>query len=251
MVSRGYIFIPTCYAGPIGKFEPQKLERGEIDLAILVEESMGMDAKESFRRFHHLLPALASVIGHTTDNLLIPIAEPQLIDGNTSTQHLGIEVRAARCTPPGILANIIESAARAIAEIYSEQEGEEKIRRIGLAARRLFDSKAEMDVIDAFCDLWEACEFLCPRPSRPPRYKISDRIALAISDYTGFHLPQIRSSLIDVAYDIRKDIVHEAIEDESKVRSMVPVLEEVVSLLIRSRLGLPFDGSRTLQTFLH
>src|SRR5438270_1644162 len=99
----------------------------------------------------------------------------------------------------------------------------------------------ETDLIDSFCDLWEACEILCPKHSQN-RGKIDTRIAKVLGRHTGFNHHLLRTTVISNLYHIRKDIVHTAAENLQAIGAKHPLLFDIATMLYASRIGARYNG---------
>jgi hypothetical protein len=74
--------------------------------------------------------------------------------------------------------------------LHSESRPED-ITRLSIAGRRIISAYNETDLVDRFCDLWEACEVLCPK-SKHLNGKIDNRISQALGTHTGFKHNKIK-----------------------------------------------------------
>ena len=141
----------------------------------------------------------------------------------------------------------IESAMATMSgfEAFRRTAGDELARAISVASRRYISALTEVDEIDRYCDLWEACEI----STFDIRAKggIVGRIAKALAH----HLMQSTSAndkarvetrlgLKDL-YDARGNLVHTAIDQPRNFAEKTNLLESVTSELLRFRLGLPPD----------
>jgi hypothetical protein len=141
----------------------------------------------------------------------------------------------------------IESAVATMSgfETFRRTAGDELARAISVASRRYISALTEVDEIDRYCDLWEACE-ISTFDIRAPG-GIVGRIAKALAH----HLLQSNSAndkarvetrigLKDL-YDARGNLVHTAIDQPRSFAEKTNLLESVTSELLRYRLGLPPD----------
>ena len=94
--------------------------------------------------------------------------------------------------------------------------------------------KQESDPIDRYCDFWEACEFLC----KAPKFKPDHRLAKMLEDATGMNQNFLKTKIVGRLYDLRKDIVHNAIEDIERIKKAAVILEDIALLIFAHRCGL-------------
>jgi hypothetical protein len=114
---------------------------------------------------------------------------------------------------------------------------------LDVACRRYIAAIQETDLIDKFCDFWEACEFLSKNLQGKGLGTPVARISKILSDHTKKKKTDLDKLVVNPLYKIRSDIVHNAIENPDKIDMNLPLLEDVVCELIKSRLGLPYTGS--------
>ena len=123
-------------------------------------------------------------------------------------------------------------------------------RVMELALRRYFTAQAESDPVDAFCDLWECLEFLAPRIVDDPKLaknkgKIDARIGHHLALHCGVKKDKIIKEWVRPLYDIRKDIVHNANENQEIIENSLHRISAIARAMIRHHLGLPcrIDGA--------
>ena len=117
--------------------------------------------------------------------------------------------------------------------------------------KRYLMSLNEEDPIDEYLDLWEACEF----STRDIKAKgdVVSRIGEALTQQMRRGDLQrakrhVENRLqIRTLYQIRKDLVHNAIEHPENLGEFSKLLSAITLELIRFRLGLPYQGVETLE----
>ena len=112
-------------------------------------------------------------------------------------------------------------------------------RVMELALRRYFTSQAEPDPVDAFCDLWECLEFLSPKISGN-KWAIEGRIGHYLAQHSGVKKGKIMNEWLRPLYDIRKDIVHNANENQEIIENSLHRISAIARAMIRHHLGLPY-----------
>jgi hypothetical protein len=141
----------------------------------------------------------------------------------------------------------IESAAATMSgfETFRRTAGDTLARAISVASKRYISALTEVDPIDRYCDLWEACE-IATFDIRAPGKKVG-RIAKALADHflqsssaKDKTRVETRLGLKDL-YDARSNLVHTAIDQPKNFAEQTNLLESVTSELLRYRLGLPPD----------
>ena len=112
-----------------------------------------------------------------------------------------------------------------------------------------------MDTIDAFCDYWEACEFLSPK-QRPfvggKAEIISKRLAkYLIPDAHDTRLSKVSTKIcaeiVRPMYNLRIDLVHNLGEDSANLNLNVPIVGEIAHHLLQAWLGIDFSPTKNLE----
>jgi hypothetical protein len=97
-------------------------------------------------------------------------------------------------------------------------------------------------IIDEYCDYWECCEFLAPAGKTIKGLKLNGHkntaIAQMICAYTKAPNKQSVYNEIKDLYDIRNDIVHNAVEDAYTVSQKIKMLRERALQLFRFRMDI-------------
>jgi hypothetical protein len=119
------------------------------------------------------------------------------------------------------------------------------------AMRRYLTSLTEMDEVDKFSDLWETCEFATFDVKA--KGTIVSRISQALTNQ--MQRANIRRSKATVEntlqirtlYQVRKDLVHNAVENPARLQEHTALLSEIAVELIRFRLGLNYQRTAVLE----
>ncbi|MCZ6777283.1 MAG: HEPN domain-containing protein [Ignavibacteria bacterium] len=123
----------------------------------------------------------------------------------------------------------------------------ERSRALYLACKRLLSADLESDPVDRYCDLWEACEFLSQFVSS--KGTVPSRIATALAEFTGYAKPKLETRLgLRNLYQMRKDIVHNAVENVHEIEQQTPLLSSVVRQLISWTLGMQYSGDTKIDS---
>jgi len=220
--------------------------QGEIDIQILVEAPCEVSIDELNSIVSPLSFSLLSYINLALGDFLIPSAPIQITKLIAPTSHqfeslMKLRVWERKEFDKKAIQNTLSAFVEKRVNM-SEQDG----RTFDVAARRYLDSLTEQDPIDKYCDLWETCEFV----TSTVRAKggIVSRTAQTLASH--MHRPKaiIENQLeIKRLYVIRKDIVHNAIENLSELEERTNVLEKIAFELIRYKVGLPYEGCNILE----
>lgn len=225
-------------------------ECGEIDLRILVYSDEPFDfevLEDVFPRFLHMLIAY---FNYLFKDALIPVAPLQMVrpdsPGTVTCQPLPRVVRSLARSEyeEDFVKQALSRLAASSAPLSSTD-----LNILHVAARRMLAAQREEDLVDRYCDLWEVCEFLS-QDVKAKGGKVG-RIAQALSDCIGKPKAKIENGLgLRELFSIRGAVVHEGVEDDQALRQNIDVLEAIASQLFRSKLGLAYRGSQTIDRLL-
>jgi hypothetical protein len=127
-------------------------------------------------------------------------------------------------------------------------------RAVSAAMRRYLSAAQEVDPLDKFCDLWEACEFATAGIRAPGT--VVGRIAQALAAHvTSQARPSDKTRIerllgIKGLHETRGAIVHEAEEVPEHLQEQTRLLEGIAAELLRYRTGLPYVGNPVLDAKL-
>jgi hypothetical protein len=226
-------------------FEKNYLEPKMIDFAINVKSSAELDP-QSLAPLSYNLRRFVAFCSIYLDSVVIPIMGTRFF----RRKHTGYEervplmgtvVKDRRDTNHMEIADLMR-----VFDMRRNMHDEETWRRFDVASRRYLAAMAEQDVIDRFCDFWEACEFLTKDIKVKKASDPKGRIAHALAQHMGVSKAAIERQYIGPFWKIRKDLVHEAVEDEPKVGEAAFLLEHFVAELLRYKVGLGFRGREEL-----
>lgn len=130
------------------------------------------------------------------------------------------------------------------------------VDRVGLAVRRVNSGLSDSDPVDAFCDFWEACEFLAPK--EPP---FVGACAELIAAYLAYHiLPagsgnarkklqcKIKTLATQPMHQLRGSIVHHLGEGSGNLSNSLGIVEEMAILLLDYWTGNEFTTATRLSS---
>ena len=123
-------------------------------------------------------------------------------------------------------------------------------RTIDAAMRRYLNAQNEQDIIDKYCDLWETCEFITQN-IKAKGGKVG-KIAQGLSTHISKKGDAVSKKLVEKnlnlreLYDIRGDIIHNAVESSDLVIKKISVLEQIAYELIKYKIGLDYKGNKVI-----
>jgi hypothetical protein len=172
---------------------------------------------------------------------LVQVGQIQAVgpDHNSSNNagHIHIERRERRIVSTEDIKNGLSIYSSVINTLSLEE-----LRGLAVATRRFNAATAENDIIDEYCDYWECCEFLAPAGKTIKGLKLNGHkntaIAQMICAYTKAPNKQSVYNEIKDLYDIRNDIVHNAVEDAYTVSQKIKMLRERALQLFRFRMDI-------------
>jgi hypothetical protein len=224
------------------KFNLHAPESNELDLGAQVILDANVEPRMLIRRCTPCLYGLAVHLALALHDLLTPTAPPQVFEqeanGELSLRWGGIMQAFDR---PVHTSEQIKEVLSAYVT-HRVQAAPADAGAIDVAARRYLSAQCETDPIDRFCDLWEACEFLSK--TTPAKGDVVSRIAAALAQYTNKKKAELENKLdVRTIYQIRKDLMHNAIEDETEMNDKLLVLEAIAKELIRMRMNIKYEGN--------
>jgi len=239
----GFVAGAEYYIGPEGGRVSLKRRypfEGELDIFFRLQSSGELPPVELQDKYIELMPALLLVLRITTQDVIVPTWRLQTvtkIGGDKGRQASGASLRLVPKERGTVTQEQIASALSYFSRFLHPESSEETIIRLAVAARRIMKGFNETDLIDRYCDLWEACEVLCPY--RRPQYvgKIDNRIAKMLAVFTKLDHQLIKTKIISELYNIRKDVVHTYTENLTLISDKLPIMFDVATLLFASRIG--------------
>lgn len=216
---------------------------GEIDFFVGIQCQSAISPKllqDSAEPFLEALVASASIY---LDDFVVPVTPSHLLTSMDTGEKQQTNSYVVRALARPTISR--EDIKRVFQQFFSQVQILEPERRRGLvvAARRYLSSFGEVDPIDRYCDLWEACEFLVRNLTETSGRKIKGgitaRMAYAVARQTGLSKPRLDTHLAQPLYEIRKNIVHNAIDDPEGFDHMTRYIEVTVNQIFRFVLGMP------------
>lgn len=106
-----------------------------------------------------------------------------------------------------------------------------------------------MDSVDRFCDAWEICEILSKQVRA--RGTVVSRVATAIAAHIGVKKEVAEKRLrLTMIYSIRKDLVHNGIEEPFKMVEGLPLVENIALELLRQQFALKYEGNSVIDAHI-
>lgn len=215
----------------------RNVERGEIDFFVGIDCENDVPTETLKSLLSPVLTTFISTFSVRLGDIIVATAPHQLYRlGDNGEAQMDHGMMAAVRSRPTIADTGISSAFPAFFETWNKLSPEDS-RRVGVAMRRYQNSMSEADPVDRFCDLWEVCEFLAKCIRKPNGRAVGGKIDSVIAYGVGLQIDRkpdiVLRRIVKPLYDMRKDLVHNAIEDASKFIAMTSVLERVAVQLIR------------------
>jgi hypothetical protein len=197
-------------------------KQGEVDLLIAIDDlsdDIGIDDI-----YAALLPYISTLVLYMSGcvgDFLIPSGRAQAFKQSDSGWQCakGGGANLFLTPRPIVETATLVNALGSFSQIVQSKVAEEVVS-IEKAARRIINAQQENDIIDAYCDLWEACEFLCIGKKRA----IDGRITQALSDFTKNKYVDVWANVVSPIYKIRCDLVHNAVEEIDRCKRALPIL---------------------------
>ena len=221
----------------IGQAKLVKPKQGEIDVYLSCKKLNGkdIDIDRLFALVAPIMPTLVLQLSIVVGDIVLPIGQPG------GMQRTGTETKSASSSACNIVLMdrpIVETSTLLTSLSHfvgiSAKMTSAELLGIGIAARRIIAGKQEMDAVDRYCDFWESCEFLCKSLKGKPDHRLAKILGLA----TNKNETLLKTKIIGPLYDIRKDIVHNAIEDAGRLKRAIPILEDISLIVFGYRLGI-------------
>lgn len=247
------------------EFEYQHAFQGEIDIQLHI----GSQDEVSRNKLREIATSVSfSVLSYLNVRLkefLVPVAPIQVSEVDEAGRHsenpATVRVRERNVFDYKILQAKLDEYVQ-----QRSQMSEEESKALDVATRRYLNSLVEEDVIDKYCDLWEACEF-ATLDIKSSGEKVG-RIARALAIHM-LNLPieigqntksdkdtkKLKAKLendlkLRKLYGVRNDIVHNAIENPEELQQYSEILENITYELIRFRLCIPYRGNKIIEETL-
>jgi hypothetical protein len=252
-VDTGYWVGPCLLKSPdevitIG-FNHERALQGEIDIQLHIAASAEVPIDQLTNAVSPLSFSLISHFNIVLGDFLIPVTPVQVWkfgeSGTAEVENLiKINVRDRKSLGEDLLQDTILSLLGKRTNL-SEKEG----KAFGAAARRYLSSVTEHDPIDRYCDLWESCEFITSG------FRVRGDVVSRIAQVLALHIKQKKSAIenklqIRRLYQIRKDLIHNAVENLKELEQHTAVLEKIAFELIRFSIGLPYKECSILDKLL-
>jgi hypothetical protein len=227
----------------------QYAKQGDIDLSIESEVAEPVGVNALTRSLAPLLHGLQAYIHLATGDWLVAETPPQTAAAvGHGQRRFETEMRLAVQNRPCHNPEEVGHAMTCFAQARLQMESEEG-RALDVALKRYLDGQIELDPIDQFCDYWEGCEFV----TRHIRAKgnVVSRIATGLALHSEHSKPRLETALgLRELYEVRKDLVHNAVERAESLEQAIQRLADICRELIRWRLGLDYTKPESIETRL-
>jgi hypothetical protein len=254
-MSTGYWVGPVFLKAPEDtvkvEFEHEAPHQGEVDIQLHVAASFEVSKAQLKDIATSISYSTLSYINIALGELLVPVAPIQIrrLSGERESQfenEVSVFVKERR----QFSAETLEAALHDYVGRRVEISEKEKAA-LDAAMRRYLTSLTEMDEVDKFSDLWETCEFATFDVKA--KGTIVSRISQALTNQ--MQRAGIRRRKADVEntlqiktlYEVRKALVHNAVENPARLREHTALLSEIALELIRFRLGLDYQRTAMLE----
>ena len=251
---RGNVVVGDREAFPVSHVEPIPRHQGEIDVGIMLgyaQEDAASATDISTDILDIAIPLLATLL----DEYFTPLTRIQVdVWRGTerkfiSPQRLDVERKDRDMVSVELLAQAFDAFGSLIEAISIED-----LRGLAVASRRLNSAILEDEIIDKYCDFWECCEFLAPARGQINKIRLPKAKDAAISkllcSYANVRKPERITRKVHELYDVRNDLVHNAVETPERVIENMRLLSRIAVQLFRCRVGMPFESSPELAPLL-
>jgi len=222
--------------------------QGEIDIFLKIGSDENVSYQILDEIFHPIARSIATYMGITLDDFILPVAPVRISKLKNGTAETLSDVIVEVKNRPDNTIEIIREKFQSFSRNIMIKSKEERIA-YDVACRRYLSSFEEIDLIDRYCDLWEVCEFLTIETKA--KGKKVGKIAKELANYIGASKSDVENKLeIKEIYDVRNDIVHNAIEQPEKVNKKLKILKEISRNLILSKSGEAYKGSKLIDEML-
>lgn len=244
----GDVFYSEKIGDAVGKMEMKSPYEGQIDIFLELEH--GIDAFQAGKFMPAYVTNLVFMIGKYTGDLISPVGEVCTYSTAGNKSEIAVRLnsggeRSRIAIDPQIIIQTVGDTVK-----FSKGRSSEDIVKSGIASRRIISARKELDVIDQFCDYWEACEHLCSGPQYESYKDKSMKIAVGLAPIYGISVNDVWETLTKPIYEIRNEVVHEYIIDEAKVRYPLSMLDDMASNLLLRFLGSPIKLPDKVTSYL-
>jgi Apea-like HEPN len=254
-MSTGYWVGPLFLKAPEDtvkvEFEHEGPHQGEVDIQLHVAAGVEVSKAQLKSIATSISYSTLSYINIALGDLLVPVAPIQIrrLGGERESQYendVSVFVKERRTFSAEVLEQrLYEYVGRRL------QMSEKEKFALDAAMRRYLTSLTELDEVDKFSDLWETCEFATFDVKA--KGTIVSRISQALTNQ--MQRADIRRSKANVEntlqvkalYQVRKDLVHNAVENPARLQEYTALLSEIAAELIRFRLGLNYQRTAMLE----
>ena len=221
---------------------------GEIDIQL----HMGLSQPVSLENIEHVASPICitvlTLINLAADEFLVPVAPLQVRSLGENGSAFRNTITMAVRRRPEIVMDMVKAATDRFVCIRAGL-GRDEAQAISVAARRYVTSLTETDPIDKYCDLWESCEF-ATLFVKAKGGKVG-RVAEALTSHWNrtSQRPELQKARVErlleikQLYEIRGEIVHQALDAPERLAERTHLLEAIAAELLRNCLGLPSSTS--------
>lgn len=212
-------------------------KQGEVDLLVSCESENGyeLDLNNMVARIAPVMPAVVLYFSSLIGDIVVPASKPMGVHrSGANLTFAGSAIGNIKLLQRQMFQGSVLGHALYRCGDFAGKISREDVLEVGTAAKRIFSGMQEFDPIDKYCDYWEACEFL----AKAKKFKPDHRLAKMLGDATGFNQSTLKNKIVGPLYNLRKDIVHNAIEDIDRIKRAIPIIEDVAVLVFNHRCGL-------------
>ena len=218
-------------------FSLKHAKPGEVDFWVAIQCNVDLPTALIERECTPLLNTLVAGANIHLGDFIVPVMPAHLVklldDGQKQLSASYIFAATNRpIVPAESLREFFPKFLNASANVRSATW-----HQLNAAARRYLSSFDERDPVDRYCDLWESCEFLVKDLKGPDGRRIKGagpvpRIVHAVSHQAQLSRGAL-TVLVQTLYNIRNDVVHNAVEHPDQFDSMTTYLELVTKQTFR------------------
>jgi len=231
----------------VGKLSFNGPKTGEIDVYIAVEDPHGIDVDEAFNVLSPYLASILFQMAVMTGDFFLPTAPPfalQKLDDNSTKQSSGLDLSIMITSRSHVTETCIMTSLSTTSITLQQTSGEPSLYSI-MSAKRMQSAQIETDPVDEYCDYWEACEFI----TQARHSNVKNRIINNLTAITLYKRRILEKCLVDPLYDIRCNIVHNAVEDLARIKRALPLLIAVANVLRGGASGATYQNVGILAEF--
>jgi hypothetical protein len=223
-----------------------------VDFGVEIESHTEISREDINLRVYPVVASFASYAMIYMDDIISPCSPPvthRMNEDNTYTQNIELSIIAKR--KQSIDIKFISNMLNAFGSLHGRSS--DNMRRIfSVSARRLVAGYSEEDLIDQYCDFWEACEFATSQARLADGRRIKGqgpvpRIAYVLARRLALQKPRFEIACVQPLYSLRKNLVHDALENPGELRTNVSVLKRLAMECLRDLAGVAYSPDEEIE----